>query len=254
MGKPRTGIKNAEAFEAAIWNATAPYAEQLAREVRAWNQHMRKTEPDWQKRTRYSPRTVRRDDLLLHQLFLAYREITTSFQTLENIPLYLNHFPQRVERRVSRHQWLRYHVENYFHELYIFQNRVDALFTLLLRSYRKDVHTAKLIAEIEVLKKSLKRELSESVKTRGTHVHERRLDDASFQVVEAVELLCRLKGETMRKYMEHCRDLKMEKSFWMKYRNAAIKKWLDQVGKSLGRVLFSADEKFRFPSPSHVKR
>ena len=155
MGKPKTRIKNANSFESAIWTATAPYAEQLAREVRAWNQHMRETEPDWQKRTRYSPRTVRRDDLLLHQLFLAYSEISTSFKTLENIPLYLNYFPKKVERRISRHQWLRYHVENYFHELYIFQNRVDAFCTLLLRSYRKDVHSAQLIAEIDVLKKSL---------------------------------------------------------------------------------------------------
>ena len=58
---------------------------------------------------------------------------------------------------VTRSGWVRYHVENYFHELYIFQNRVKALFVLLRRSYRKQEYSASLNAECGRLERALER-------------------------------------------------------------------------------------------------
>lgn len=125
-------ITNRKTFEAALWAVVEPYANKLAEEegarARARLSNGRGGGAVVLPPSRVAP--VRRDDLLLHllhRIWLAYSEITKSFETLQNIPVYLRHFPSSAPRRITRLGWVRYHVENYFHESYIFQNRVDAL-------------------------------------------------------------------------------------------------------------------------------
>lgn len=147
--KKRTPAKitNRKTFEAAIWAAFEPYGRKLVNDGRAWRKSVRERDPGGNYPIPVQNRSVRSDDLLLHRIFQAYRELTTSFDTLTNIPFYMKNLPPSVSKRasaatwrglpVTRSAWVRYHVENYFHELYIFQNRMKAFFKLLHRSYPK---------------------------------------------------------------------------------------------------------------------
>jgi hypothetical protein len=203
-------------------------------------------------------RAVRRDDLLLHTIFQAYREITTSFDTLSNIPLYMRHLPRYLSRRATsatwrglsatRSAWVRYHVENYFHELYIFQNRTEAFFKLLRRTYRKQIYSSNLNEQCDLLERALKDGFAGVVKARGSHVHVRRFDDVGLRNFEAIEFLARFEKRTAREYSQWVRDIREEKGFWMKTNNAAIKKWLDECGRVLGKLLFTEGGAFWSPS------
>lgn len=196
------------------------------------------------------PKAPRRDDVLLHRIFLSHREIAESFSTLNRIPVYLRHFPSSLPRRSSRLAWVRYHVENYFHELYVFQNRSEAFFKQLLRAYRKQAYALSLEERCNKLEKALKDGLAGAVTARGRHVHDRRFDDNSLRMLELIELLVEGGGRPRRDRTLFFEDAQMEKRFWMKHNNAEIKKWLDEYGLVLGGLLFMPDGRFRFPVPS----
>ena len=255
-----TKITNRTTFEAAIWVAFEPYAVKLIADDRAWRKSVRERDPQGPLPVQQRP--VRRDDLLLHLIFQAYREVTTSLETLCNIPFYMRHVPPSVSRRATRatwrglsttrSAWVRYHVENYFHELYIFQNRVEAFFKLLRRTYRKQTYSTKLNEQCDLLEKALTHGFEGVVKTRGSHVHESRFDDASLRTLEAMEFIARLKQGSAREYSQWLQDALAEKVFWMTTNNVAIKKWLDEGGRVLGKLLFMKDGAFRFPSPPQM--
>jgi len=253
-------ITNSKTFEAAIWTAFEPYAVKLIDDDRAWRKSMQEGHP--QGPLPVQQRAVRRDDLLLHLIFQAFHEVTTSLDTLCNIPFYMRHAPPSVSRRATsatwrglsttRSAWVRYHVENYFHELYIFQNRVEAFFTLLRRTYRKQTDSTKLNEQCDLLEKALKHGFEGVVKTRGSHVHESRFDDATLRTLEGVEFIARLKKNSAREYSQWLQEALAEKVFWMTANNAAIRKWLDDSGRVLGGLLFMENGAFRFPSPPQM--
>jgi hypothetical protein len=256
-------ITNRITFEAAIWAAIEPYVIKWMDDEREWRKAHRERDPKGRLPLHPTNRSVRRDDLLLHRIFQAYREVTTSFETLINIPFYMRHLPRAVSKRatkitwrglfVSRSAWVRYHIENYFHELYVFQNRVEALFTLLRRSYRKQTFSTSLNEKCDRLEKALKVGFSDALKLRGRHVHERRFDDTSLHIIELSEFLIRQKGISARNHTELFRDTLTEKSFWMADHNGQIRKWLDEAGVVLGHELFTKDRAFRFPLPPTTK-
>jgi hypothetical protein len=143
---------------------------------------------------------------------------------------------------------VRYHVENYFHELYIFQNRTEAFFKLLRRSYGKQPDSSKLNEQCDLLEKALKDGFAGVMKARGGHVHESRFDDVGLRHFEAIEFLARLEKRTAREYSQWFQDIRMEKAFWMRANDTEITKWLDECGRVLGKLLFIEDGAFRFPS------
>jgi hypothetical protein len=76
----------------------------------------------------------------------------------------------------------------------------------------------------------------------------RRFDDVGLRNFEAIEFLARFEKRTAREYSQWVRDIREEKGFWMKTNNAAIKKWLDECGRVLGKLLFTEGGAFWSPS------
>jgi hypothetical protein len=150
---------------------------------------------------------------------------------------------------MNRPAWVRYHVENYLNELYIFQNRVEALLTLLRRGYRKQTYSAALDDQCDLLEEALRDAFAGVMKARGSHVHENRFEDTSLRILSLKELLAKRRASSARDYRETFLDTKTEKVLWMMRNNASIRKWLDECGISLGRLLFAENGTFRLPSP-----
>jgi hypothetical protein len=257
--RARAKITDRKTFETAIWAAFEPYAVKLMDDEREWRKSVRERDPDGKQPPPVKNRAVRRDDLLLHEIFQAYREVTTSFDTLINIPFYMRHLPPSVSRKAtsatwrglsaSRSAWVRYHVENYFHELYIFQNRVEAFFGRLRRSYRKQPYSTTLNEACDRLEKALKAGFGGVVRVRGSHVHERRFDDADLRMMEANEFLLSLNKISAREYRDFFQEVQTAKAIWMRSNNTQIRNWLDEGGRVLGELLFAEDGNFRFPHP-----
>jgi hypothetical protein len=243
-------IATRKGFERAIWAAVEPYAVRLIEDERKWREAIRASDPAGKLPIPDKQRVVRRDDLFLHMLFQAYNEMEVSFDTLLNIPVYLDHFPSSLAKRVSRPKWLRYHTENYLHELYIFQNRVESFFRLLRRAYRNERDAASLKKSFDDLEQKLKVGLSNVIKARGRHVHEHRFDDTTLRALEAAEFLEKFEARSTHWYSGHVKDATFEKIFWMKRSNSEIRRWLDKNGRTLGRLIFGRSGSFRFPSAS----
>lgn len=239
-------------FEAAIWVAFEPYATKLIDDERTRHRSRLEHGPQGEDVPSVLNRAVRGGDLLLHRIFHSYREVTTSFDTLSNIPFYMRHFPSSISRSVTRPVWLRYHIENYLNEIYIFQNRVEAFFKLLRRGYRKQEYSSELNKRCDLLEKALKEGFSGVVTIRGKHVHERRFEDTTLATLDAIEFLAKFGKKSARERWHWFQEIRAEKISWMVNNNAAIRKWLDEVGRVLGKWLFMEDGKFRFPSPPEI--
>ena len=252
-------VTNSKTFEGAIWAVFQPYALKLMDDEHAWRKAMRERDPTGRLPLPVQNRNVRGDDLLIHRIFLAYREITLSLDTLNNIPFYMRHMPLPVLRKAksaiwrglpdSRSAWVRYHVENYFHELYIFQNRAKAFFTLLRKSYRKQPYLPELKKRCDALEGDLKTGMAGVVRVRGGHVHDTRFDDVDLRIIESQEFLLRLNKISEREYRDFFQEAQTMKTFWMKDTTKELEKWLNEVGVILGKLLFSETGEFRFPSP-----
>jgi hypothetical protein len=240
-------IKDFKTFEAAIWAATDPYAITLIREERAWRKAIREQNPGFRAPLPTRPHTPKKEDLLVF-LFQQFNEIVTSFDSLNNIPFYVKHLPRALSKRVTRVTWIHYHFENYLHELYIFEERVRALLTSLCRKYKKVAYSKQMSDESETLKTRL-RAITETLReNRRGHVHERRFDDVHLTQLEAVHLLLRAKKASPKDYLHWFLDARAEKVFDMTYQNEELKKWLNECGRVLGKLLFEKGGEFRFPN------
>ncbi len=188
-----------------------------------------------------------REAIFLHSIWVAHREITESLDALRNIPAYLDHLPKGLPRRITRYLWVRYHAENYFQELYVFQNRAEVFFKQLCRAYRKHAFAPVLVRQCETLINELKRHLEDLVKKRGEHVHQRRSDDTGLRTLGLVEHLVAMGGRSQHDLRDFFEDARTEKCFWMRANNAWIKRWLNSAAVAVAPILIATDGTFRFP-------
>jgi hypothetical protein len=244
--RPSVKITNSKTFEAAIWTALEPYARSWSEQRRTWRKTMLANNPGLRP-VPPAPLRIQGDALLLLRIFQQFFEITTSFAALANIPFYIKHFPPALSKRITRPVWVRYHSENYLHELYVFDQRVTLFFNVLRKKYKQADYASKLNDACDVLHKDLKDIIEANVKARGAHVHERRLDDPVLTSLEAQEFLFRFKQSSAKNYFDWFLDAKQEKVFFMTMDNARLKKWLNQCGLVLGGLLFDSSGSFRYP-------
>ena len=221
-------ITNHKTFEAALWVTLKPHAPQLLDEERARRLAARNSGAP-----SLPPKQSSREVLLLHRIWVSYREISESLDTLTSIPVYLGHFPSSLPRRITRLGWVRYHMENYFNELYVFQNRAAAFLKQLRRSYRSQSCVLPLTECCNKFEKVLKDSLSSVVAARGQHVHERRFDDTSLRIFGLVEHLVADGRRPRQDRTVFFEDIRMEKRHWMKSNNMELKKW-GSSGESVG--------------------
>src|SRR5258708_3000792 len=75
--------------------------------------------------------------IFFFKVFYGMAEILKSLETLEDIAFFIGRFPFQ-NTRISKERYLQFHVESYFSEVFLLQERLTKYLTLLERQYKRD--------------------------------------------------------------------------------------------------------------------
>jgi hypothetical protein len=226
--KPLTEAKNKEAGQA-LWN------------------HL--FDPDGPRETSAKP-TGRA--LYFGKVFKAFLEITHSLETLEDIEFYVGRFPFQ-NTRISRDRYLQFHIETYFSELYLLQQRLNHYVVLVERQYRRDPQLPEIINKCKNLPILAAKALEGPLRVRHSHVHEARVTDSGIDRLKSIGLLTKSKDSSLSKYMRiHYRLVHSDvKRKWKKAivkNNADVLKVLDVFFERFFPVVFEERGALKYPS------
>ena len=126
----------------------------------------------------------------LVKIFHSHSEIVKSLEMLRNIPFYISRFPYS-KTRITREEYMRFHVEAFFNEIYIFKERLEKYCKTIERQFKSDPSTPNAKQQISEATTTAISALSELIKKRGAHVHEKRLDESNIDRIGTLELLWR---------------------------------------------------------------
>lgn len=127
----------------------------------------------------------------LVDVYRHYEEVSQSVQKMEMIAVFVRQYPNYRSFRthaITRDGYLRYHIENYFQEIYIYKGRLKALLKMLAKRCKNQ----KLLNCAKSLEKSIKQletDFEELVHLRGVHTHKTRLRDQSLEFLKTFELI-----------------------------------------------------------------
>jgi hypothetical protein len=135
------------------------------------------------------------------RLFKAFLEITHSLETLEDIEFYVGRFPFQ-NTRISRDRYLQFHIETYFSELYLLQQRLNHYVVLLERQYRRDPRLPEILTKCKNLPVLAAKALEGPLRVRHSHVHEARVTDRGIDRLKSIGLLTKSKDSALSSYMQ----------------------------------------------------
>jgi len=127
---------------------------------------------------------------IANKLFRPYMEIMNSFESIQNIPIYISSFPF-TSKGISKNNYLKYHIENYLQELYIMQQRLITYLKVIDRAYLKTERSDIVHGKIVILTKVVNNTFDQYSKARGSHVHELRYSDNDIDRLSLFDLLSR---------------------------------------------------------------
>ncbi|MEK7524576.1 MAG: hypothetical protein AAB588_06130 [Patescibacteria group bacterium] len=122
------------------------------------------------------PRELNYAELFAAKLFRSFSEIVTSYRAIQNFIVYLNVFP--FKKKVSQYDYLKYHIENYLQELYIFRLRLESYLNVVEKLYKKSPRIGTQVSEtIDKLRLLVANFFGHYKMVRGRHVHKFRYTD-----------------------------------------------------------------------------
>lgn len=208
------------------------------------------------------PRRLQRQaterELFYRRLFEGFSEIHSSLESMKNTEVYLRRFPFRGTR-ITLPSYLKYHVENYFNEVYILEQRVLSYLTKIGREYRRDSRHTEVLAATRPLFRLVDQSLKGIVNTRGRHVHERRYTDDDLDRLELMNLLTtnpngieELAAVLIPYYRSEYRRIRSDWRSRIKKNNEVLIQLLDMCAEKLLPVLFSSNSG-RLNYPENLK-
>jgi hypothetical protein len=114
-------------------------------------------------------------------------EIIAVVEMIQDLPLYIRRFPFGKEQ-VSKLRYLRHHVEFYFHQVYVLEQRLTNYLTFIKDEYNES-ETQQISQSAAHLCKQVKAAFREVTKTRGMHVHQRPYEDKTITQLFVLEAL-----------------------------------------------------------------
>lgn len=189
----------------------------------------------------------------LGKIFRAVIEIEQAKNALVDISIYIRSFPYK-SKKLSRSRYLRYHVENYYNEIYLLKERIKAFANILKKAYRKEKAGVAVEGVISALLTHLNETLKSVIEVRGSHVHQYRFSTEDIDRLELLDLLVVQSGDSefqnLSGYYDavYCeiRDRWRER---MESNNGEFRKILDRVGKVSSLICFDEESgKFRYPA------
>jgi hypothetical protein len=129
-----------------------------------------------------------RDQWYYERLLLPFRAIHDSYDTLQDVAVYLRHFPYRGTR-VSPLRHLRHNIRIYFEEAYVLRQRLIDYLNILEKDYARSRQEKELNAINAPLCRLLKKRLKSIIDARTLHVHKGGYDDDRLRRLDTLELL-----------------------------------------------------------------
>lgn len=175
-----------------------------------------------------------KEDELLSKLFKTFSEIAASYESMQNIPIYINSFPFK-KSGITKYSYFRYHIEGYLHELYIYEQRLKTYLTIIQRIYRNSKIKSEVDDTARELKEIVSRSLNNPIKVRGAHVHVSRYTDKELDRLSLFDTLSRSPD---KEFVQ-----KLELLYKLAYRDTR-KKWKDRINNNLKEISKLNDKYF----------
>ncbi len=242
-----TSSQGMEKFISAIMEETKPIALKMAKsgKVREVLKNMLFDEPG----ERYAGLPPSYEEKVLKKMVFGISEIEASFQTLNDIPLYIKRFPNK-NSNISKTRFLNYHVGNYLNENYILRERLVTYQKVIARMYKNDERLSELnkqIKKIEVLVTGF----DGIIVTRGRHVHQERYGDEDFERLTFFERMAK-EDDPLSSILGEVYPLALKdyRAKWIKTiseNNDNLKKILDMYFEILYSIVFDKNGNFIYP-------
>jgi hypothetical protein len=195
------------------------------------------------------PRKLRRDEHLSLRLLAGFAEIRDSLEMLNSLAKLARRSPDRAIG-VSKLAYLRFLVEAYLGEVYIFRERCFAYLTLVERAHRQGSAGKKIREVTERLRSIMDAGFKGLVVARGEHVHRSRHEDDDLRRLNTLHLIAGSDPGLNWIRDGAFRDIKRKKIEWMTRNNRALREGLNVFCSELQPLLFNADESPRYPQPA----
>ena len=184
-----------------------------------------------------------KDEAYFSRIFADYREVDACVERLSDVSVYIGSYPYRSVK-LDKNRYLRYHIENYFHEIYILRERLTAFLKRVGRGFREDRRHSSVLAATRPLFSSVTGSLNGVANTRNAHVHRIRFDAADLTRLDTLQLISRINelSEGAAEFYEI--EYRVTRSEWksrLRSNNNEVGKLLDSIAERLVPVLF--DEK-----------
>ncbi|MGI8547728.1 MAG: hypothetical protein ACR2M1_10390 [Gemmatimonadaceae bacterium] len=148
---------------------------------------------------------------------------------------------------MPRARYLQFHIEAYFHEIYILRERLEAFGKRATRAYKKSARRDLAIDVAGQLEHILSA-LEDVVAIRGHHVHELRFQETRLSNLAAIELIERNSIDPVwpQFLREQYPAVRRYWISWIKEMNAAVEELLDKYFAQLHLLMFDRRQ-FQFP-------
>ncbi len=163
---------------------------------------------------------------LFDAIFRRFTEITETVDNLDLCQLFISApIPRRKGLKLDR--YLGYHITFYLQEIYILNERLESYAKTIMRLKKRGNRDREIAKRYEPMLDMVRTALSNIVKARGDHVHNRPFTDTELDELSTYSLLAQFKPE----FNDHARfQYRMARTVWvkrLKENRAAIQTLLD---------------------------
>jgi hypothetical protein len=181
-----------------------------------------------------------------------FSEISTSFDTMNDIEFYVGRFPYR-KTTIARHRHLQFHVEAYLHELYVLEQRLLQFLTFIERQHRDDPRLPAIKDLCGKIKEYVLGALKKGTTLRGRHVHQHRLSDTQIERLHAIRFYTLGKESKFTRvfrafYLAEYLKVRKQWRTWVEWGNSSARKMLDAYFDGIFPVVFEKVGAMRYPS------
>jgi hypothetical protein len=198
------------------------------------------------------PNTHTGREAFFRKLSIGFNEIVTSRDALRDIEYYIGRFPYRTTR-ILKHSYLQFHVEAFFHEIYILDLRLLNYLTLMERQYRDDPRLPAIRDLCALVRQVVSNALDKHIQSRGSHVHQYRMWDIHIDRLGSIHLHGSVRDRKLKRLFKAFYEVEYRKCRrrwrkWMAELNASIAKLLDVFFGSIYAITFNKNGTVRYPS------
>lgn len=175
-------------------------------------------------------------------LFNSIAELFKSIENIGMISIFVRQFPNYISYKtnnITNVKYLRYHVENYLSEIYIFYSRIKIFLRFIEKRCKK--YNLRKLDVINKLLEMIDESFKKIVDVRGNHVHVKRFDDDTFDRLSLLDLFTRDHKDKMFGILKKI-NYQRDRSKWsrdIQTSNRNLSKLLNIICEKVDNICFS---------------